>query len=161
MAIQLIPVHIDPVFMYPPITSHHKEMVSVNTSFLIHERHTKPSVLQLRLRMQGTPFDNVLMGEFVARYEELVELLCSAVQEGIVPERSEAYLRVRDWMCKHYHKVEHYLAPFWSCIPEITNDPFKILFSRPQLDEVIHTEGVFSSLYDTRRTIEDWQRSLT
>ena len=50
--------------------------------------------------------------QFHDRYEDLIEVLCSAANYGPEPKLEQSYLTIRAWMHDNYPTIQEQIAPF-------------------------------------------------
>ena len=92
--------------------------------------------------------------EFEEKYEDLVDLLCWAAKEGVHGDMAARYAELRSWMKANYRYIRSYLHPFWSdSVNHEDLDPFEVLFSAEEVDNVINAFTGISALMSSREAL--------
>lgn len=125
-------------------------------------RHVVASLsLRRSLRARAQARQRELLARFEEKYEDLIDLLCWAAQDGAHTDRDARYRELRAWMRAHYRRVAPKLRPFWAD-PGRPNaaDPFHALFASENVENVINAATGIEDLMRTRLALEAYQDSL-
>jgi len=113
------------------------------------------------LRTRAIARQRALLESFDAKYEELVDLLCGAAQEGVQPESARQYAALRTWMCAQYRHIRTPMRAFWTT-PDApaAYDPFEALFFPELLEEVIHSPNSIEDMMQARTALDGYRDAL-
>jgi hypothetical protein len=102
-----------------------------------------------------------LLNAFEAQYEDLVDLLCWAAQDGVHSKRDATYSAIRTWMCSHYSQIRSKLRPHWLEPEGLTAyDPFEALFMPEQIDAVLNACTSIEDMMLCRQALDAYRVAL-
>ncbi len=102
----------------------------------------------------------VTVNEFVVRYDDLIDLLCWAANEGVKDQHRVKYANLRAWFVDHYEHVRPELLPYMPQEPDRARalcDPFESLFIPVSLDAVVNSDSVIDHIQTTRNAVETYR----
>lgn len=112
-----------------------------------------------------------LLPDLEAHFQNLIDLLCWAAQDGVHPERDARYAEVRDWFLQHYEKIRPEILPFLEQALEDTlplemgepapRDAIESLFLPSRIDSNIHSSTVIARVYRARRAIDRYREHIS
>ena len=109
----------------------------------------------------------IILREFISKYDALVDLLCWSAKEGVNAERIQSYISLRAWFVRHYcivspiissqiNVIDADLQPAVSAGPP-SRDTFEALFLPVELGAQIESLAVIDRITRTRPIIESYR----
>lgn len=102
-----------------------------------------------------------LLNAFEEHYEQLVDLLCWAAQEGAHTKQNASYHEIRTWMCSHYSQIRSRLRPYWTDPNGPTAyDPFEALFMPEQVSAVLNATTSIEDMMLCQQALNRYRDAL-